>query len=186
MSDEFKLSSGAAGWQVVTSGSATGSITGADAPGLVNSMYTAAHSGHLGAAFGSINTLYDRSLQQAISTTPGGLFELHFWLLNPDPAATVNLFSVKWGGVEVRPIGTPAVGTNWVITPGTVWTEYVVPNLTASSATTTLSFSAVNSGWYTWLDDVTIVSVPEPATSGIFAVGTFGLTLLRRRSRVAV
>ena len=175
------LESGMAGWQV----SVGASIRGSDqfSYDTNGGPVQAPHSGHIAASFE--NAVQFDTLSQAIATTPGGLYQLHFWLRNPNPDSTSNQFKVTWGGTEVRPLaGAPPLGTNWVLATGTVWTEYVVSNLAATSTSTTLAFSAFNS-WATLLDDVSLVTIPEPAAASSFLIGTLGLTLRRRRSRAA-
>lgn len=167
---------GAAGWQI----SVAGSITGTDQYGQQGATYTPPHSGHIAAAFTSPPSTLT-SLSQAISTTPGGQYALHFWLSNPDAAAANNRFSVFWRGTEVRPASAPPLGTDWILPAGMGWTEYVIP-ISSTSASTALVFSGYNEA-ATLLDDVSIVNIPEPDAASTFVIGALGLSMRRRRSR---
>ncbi len=167
---------GAAGWQI----SVSGTIRGAD-EFTQNFPTFVPHSGHISVMFTALPAQGMTSLSQVIATAPGGQYALHFWLANPDPGGTDNRFSVTWGGTEVRPSNAPPIGTNWILSGGAAWTEYVIP-ITASSASTSLVFSGYSNSTLL-LDDVSIVNIPEPATASAFVVGTVVLTLRRRRSR---
>ena len=168
---------GATGWQI----SVPGSIRGAD-EFTQNFPAFVPHSGHISVIFSGIPAQGLTSLSQQIATTPGGQYALHFWLANPDPDGSDNRFSVTWGGTEVRPANAPPLGTNWVLSVGPSWTEYVIP-ITAAAASTNLVFSGYSSASLL-LDDVSIVDIPEPSAASALAIGTLALTARRRRSRI--
>jgi hypothetical protein len=123
-------------------------------------------------------------LSQTITTTPGVLYDITFWL-EQDTAPTLgytHAFSAAWGGTTILSL-TPTVAV-----PGPVgsFTEYSFAE-TAPAASTTLTFAFENDDNYWSFDDVAVVpaatpATPEPSTGLLAGVVMSVLLLLWRRS----
>ena len=138
---------------------------------------------------------------------PTGSYEIRFWISNPiaDPNARQNLFSVTWGGISLNlasydplfqrfkaPV-TPVDGGHelfggadeYVVDSGTNWFEVVIAGLTASSASTTLTFTGQNNNSAILVDDVTVTETPEPSTVILLGAGAALVGQRRRRRAVS-
>ena len=132
---------------------------------------------HTGAWDASLDTPMGSSvtLSQSIATTPGGSYDFSFWLradLPPSP----NAFTASFGTDQVLNLVNPASF------------PYTFENftVTASGATTTISFIGSTNGAGGWLiDDVSVTAitpaVPEPASLALLATSILGFGALRRR-----
>jgi len=130
-----------------------------------------AHTGSCAAYFANVGLL--GSLSQVLSTTPGVNYVLTFYLQNQDQP---NQFIVNWGGAEVLHL------TNIPDQPYTLFTL----DLSASSASTKLTFSGLNTPTATFLDDVSVEArnvVPEPSTwfLGLAGFAAFAAYKFRQR-----
>jgi len=127
-----------------------------------------AHSGTYSAWMGAVGS--DGSFQQSIATTVGLLYNVSFWL--ESPGGTPNDFSASFGGVTFYTI------TNAGAFP---YTQFM-GNITATTASSLLLFSARQDPSYWHVDDVDVHLVPEPGTLGLIALGALGLVgALRKR-----
>jgi PEP-CTERM motif len=119
------------------------------------------HSGTYAAEFGPATS--DGGIAQEIATIPGQLYTLSFWLDNRDTSGN-NHMSVFFGGVTFLSL------TN---APSFPYTQYSF-TLMATATPSLLQFSFYNPPSWFDLDDVS-VTVPEPGTLGLIALGALGI-----------
>jgi uncharacterized repeat protein (TIGR03803 family) len=142
----------------------TGSFTNWTSSGAFGSqsISTAAnyrHSGTYGAQLTANGAL--RYLSQILSTTPGAVYSISFWLDNP-VSKTNNEFQVSWNGtVLLDKTNLPVTG----------WTNIQL-TVTATTGTANLQFGYRNDTAYFGLDDVTISFVLPLGIAGISLSGT--------------
>jgi PEP-CTERM motif len=130
-----------------------------------------AHTGTYSAWMGAVGS--DGSFQQSIATTPGQLYNVSFWLQSP--GGTPNDLSASFAGVTFYTI-TNAGAFPYTLESG---------NITATSTSSLLLFSARQDPSYWNLDDVDVHAVPEPGTVGLVALGALGLVgAVRKRQSV--
>jgi hypothetical protein len=113
----------------------------------------------------------DLQLQQTITTVPGQLYNVSFWLDNA--GGTPNDFSASFAGVTFFST-TNASAFPYTLETGTV---------TATGTSSLLSFSMRQDPAFWNLDDVSVIAVPEPSTWAILATGSIALLLFRRRNK---
>jgi hypothetical protein len=173
------LAAPASATQLVTNGGfETGDLSGWTLTG--NTSFTGvdniAHSGTNAAFFGQVDAT--GSLSQTLGTVTGQMYTISFWLQNE--GGTPSSFTASFGGDVLTSLSDPAAFN---------YTFYTF-DLTASSNSTLLSFTFQQNPAYFHLDDVSVEdvsSVPEPATWAmmILGLGAAGVTLRRRKTRVA-
>lgn len=99
------------------------------------------------------------AVYQLLPTTPGGLYELTF-AFSPRPGVADNALEVVWDGTILDNLTASGVGKSQ-----TAWANhsYVV---TATSDTTRLEFGdrSVSDSLGTFVDDVSVVAIPEPGS----------------------
>jgi hypothetical protein len=127
------------------------------------------HSGTYSAFLGNVGS--DGGLSQTITTTVGQLYNISFWLYSP--GGTPNDFSASFGGVTFYSV------TNAGAFPYTL----EMGNVTATTASSLLLFSARQDPSYWQVDDVDVHAVPEPGTAGLIALGALGLVGAVRKRR---
>ncbi len=114
---------------------------------VTNSHYV--HSGRYGAALGSQYTL--GYLSQTLSTSPGQLYFVSFWLGSPD-GYVPNQFMAIWDGNTLfSQSNLPRFG----------WTNLTF-TVTASSSSTVLQFGCLDQPKFLGLDDVSVVPIVPP------------------------
>ncbi len=121
------------------------------------------HSGKYGAqlfAGGSLGYL-----SQTLSTTPGAVYSISFWLDNPT-SKTNNEFQVSWNG------NVPLALTNL---PVTAWTNIQL-TVTATAGTAALQFGYRNDTAYFGLDDI-VVSSAQPLGLAVTSLSGANLVL---------
>ena len=115
------------------------------------------------------------AVYQDLPTVVGLVYELTF-AFSPRPGVADNALDISWGGAPVDVLTANGSGRS-----NTVW-QYHTYQLTATSDSTRLEFgdASASDSLGTFLDDVSVVVVPEPA--GLILL-TGGLVLaLRRRT----
>jgi hypothetical protein len=127
------------------------------------------HTGNCAAYFSDASNL--GSLSQELDTTPGTNYVLSFYL---EIIGEPNQCTVNWGGSQVLDL------TNAANQPYTLYTI----DVTATSASTDLSFSGLNTPAVSYFDDVSVDAVnatPEPGTFALLATGLLSCAGLARR-----
>jgi hypothetical protein len=127
----------------------------------------------------SMVTVYG-SLFQNLATTPGQAYRVRFALASNSSYPGESSLALSWGG---NYLGT----TTWYSpnTPGNglnfywIYGEY---NVVAASESTLLNFQVVGSTLQPFIDDVSVVAVPEPSVLALGAAGLVMLGLARRRN----
>ena len=125
-----------------------------------SSGFAVAHSGKYGAFLGDTAVA---GLSQTLSTVPGQMYLLSFWLDNPTSGAGQQ-FNLSWNSSGTA--NSTLVGiTN---PPAFGWTnlQFLV---TATGTNTILRFSAANPPNYFGLDDVSVVPIPQPGFQTVTA-----------------
>jgi hypothetical protein len=134
------------------------------------------HSGTYAAQIAGFSYLPD-TLSQTVATTSGQTYTLSFARYQNYLSPTVFL-TVAWDGTTVFTDPDPTVGG--------VYQTFSVNVVGTGSDTVT--FVSANDPAFTYLDDVSLTAVPEPASLGLLGIGS--LTLLgygwRRRQQVKV
>ena len=117
------------------------------------------HSGTYGAQLYANGSL--GFLSQTLSTTPGAVYSISFWLRNPT-SITNNEFQVSWNGNVLLDM------TNLPITG---WTNIQLM-VTATAGLSVLQFGYRNDTAYFGLDDISVSSVKPLGIAGITLSGT--------------
>ena len=127
------------------------------------------------ARFGATGTNFDR-ISQTFATTPGAFYTLtFFYQVGNTTAQAFNGFDVLWNGVSIGGGLFPQFDVN----PG-----FISPTFTlqATGAFTTLEFDGRNRPWYDYLDDVSVVGVPDAgSTLPLLSFALLGVAVLRRK-----
>jgi hypothetical protein len=140
---------------------------------------SASHSGDFAAYFNALYNTPDKNvgfdtISQTLSTTPGALYDMSFWLSdgfgNPPEE-----FRVFFGGTLVEDIGAE----------GFPYTQYTLTGLAGTGSSTVLEIQGYNQAAF-HVDDISVTeaAVPEPGTwlaSGLVAV-VLAVRLFRRRA----
>ena len=119
-----------------------------------SSSATYVHSGTYGAEMGPSGSL--SYLSQTLNTTPGGIYSLSFWLVNPN-TGTPNEFTAAWNGTNV---------VDLVNLGATGWVNYQY-FVTATTGSTVIQFGFRNDPNYWGFDDVTVTPVPAPTFQSV-------------------
>jgi hypothetical protein len=119
---------------------------------------------------GYVSNAQTSGVAQNIATTPGGLYEVSFWVGSADD--NVNNFFFP-STIDLSINGGPRVSfTNPTAPPNMLdWRQFVVPFVATSSSTSITFYNGgAPNNFLSGLDNVTIEAVPEPAT-GVLALG---------------
>jgi hypothetical protein len=134
---------------------------------IVNSGDFAMSLGHAGGV---------TTLSQSLTTTPGTIYTLDFYLANDNPTDVgIDTFEVMWDGSSVYSLSSPQPSFPYI---------RVSLSVMATSNTTTLAFLAQQDPSQWFLDDVSVQAVPETTTIRMVAFSLITAVLaLARRSR---
>jgi hypothetical protein len=155
------------GW-TLTNGSVYDAVCQAGTPigaatCIVNSGDYAMSLGHAGGV---------TALSQSLTTTPGAIYTLDFYLANDNPTDVgVDTFEVMWDGSSVYSLSSPQPSFPYTL---------VSLNVTATSNSTTLAFLAQQDPSQWFLDDVSVQAIPEATTMLMVAFGLVTAGLARR------
>jgi hypothetical protein len=134
------------------------------------------------------NYAYVDMISQEVRTTPGLFYSLSFFAasdLYVNPIATIE---VSWGDARLPPFATVPRRYNPNVNryDQIVWEKFTVDGLMATLDRTVLGITAIN-GSSILLDDVRLISVPEPTSLVLFGFGAcVGVTAIKwRRSQIS-
>jgi hypothetical protein len=134
------------------------------------------NSGDYAMSFGQAGGV--TTLSQSLATTPGTEYALDFYLANDNPTdAGVTTFDVMWNGSSVYSLPSPQ--PSFPYTP-------VSLEVTAATASTTLSFLAQQDPSQWFLDDVSVQAIPEPPAMLMIAVSLAITGFMHRGRRKSV
>jgi uncharacterized repeat protein (TIGR03803 family) len=126
---------------------------------MISTLANYHHSGTRGAQLSASGVL--GFLSQTLSTTPGVVYSISFWLDNPT-SKTNNEFQVSWNGNVLLDM------TNL---PVTGWTNIQL-TVTATTGTAMLKFGYRNDTAYFGLDDISVLPVQSLGIASITLSGT--------------
>jgi hypothetical protein len=151
---------------------------GVDALDPATGVYSA-YFGTEGATPGTVKTGDQLTVTQNIALTEGLKYTLSFYIAQDTTPYTgyTNYFNATFDGSSLLTITKSAIIGNYTLETFTV----------TSSATgaNTLAFSTQNDDGYWYLDDISLVEVPEPASLAIFGAGLTALGAMAYRRRRA-
>jgi hypothetical protein len=162
---------------ITNPGFETGDFTGWNLSGNTGSTSVCAgcgHSGTYGAVLAAVGS--EGFITQSLTTVPGGVYTLSFWLGNGTRGP--NIFEVSWNGTVVSSI-TTLFSQNYGY--------YEFTGLLATTGSTDLEFGFIQESTYWLLDDVSIdgpSSVPDAGSSVmLLGIGLAGVGWMRRKLR---
>jgi hypothetical protein len=110
-------------------------------------------------------------------TAPAGQYTFSFYL-DAWQDGGAHVFTASVGGVQLATL----TDSDFQVWPGnfTPYVFYSFP-VTVSSANPVVEFQFQDDNGTSYLDNISMVSVPEPATIGLVAIGLLGALTIRRR-----
>lgn len=137
-------------------------------------------SGFSGSADGTSYAVVYGALFQDVATTPGQAYRVRYAVSGNSSFPGVSELGLSWDGSALGNVTWTSPNTtgdgrnyNWV------YGDYMA---LATGPLTRISFEGFGSSWRPLVDDVSVTAVPEPGTVTFFAVGTFVLLGMKRRS----
>lgn len=124
-------------------------------------------------------------VQEIADLTTGSYYELSYWYIPRTKTDGDNGINVYWwadgDAVSDSAVTEATADSSWY--KGIDWQEITV-TLQATASTMYLGFEAFgfDNSLGGFIDNVSLVEVPEPATLGLLAIGLFGLGAARRTS----
>ncbi len=132
-----------------------------------------------GAEGGYLNAADSGTIEQAVSTVPGALYHIDFFLI-ANPYFCCATIDVAFGGTVGYSATNPPI-------PDSAYEEFSF-DVTATTSSTLFAFSGSNLAGTVWIDNVSVVgaaspSIPEPGSLALLAGGLMGLGATRRCKR---
>jgi hypothetical protein len=112
------------------------------------------------------------TLSQILTTTAGQSYEVSFWRSQAGGGPTISL-NVTWDNKTIFS----------ELNPTTINKYQEFTAIVSGTGSDTLKFTSANDPAYTYLDNVSVSAVPEPATWGMMLIGFAGLGFMAYRGK---
>lgn len=153
----------------------TGDFTGwtlSGNPGFISVGTDPVNSGTYAAVFGAVGSL--TYLSQSLTTTPGDLYDLSFYLANDGGCDGDCEFDVSWNGTTIYDTTSPPSPLSF--------TQFAFDGLSATTSSTALEFSFQQNPAFFQFDDAVVTPetgspeiIPEPGTFVLWFLGAMSL-----------
>ena len=157
----------------------TGDLTGWTIEGTPNYLFEVddfhGHTGAYSVLFATLESDNTR-ISQVTPTALGQQYVLDFWVWNTSDGNS----GVGGDGLTVFWEGAPALDLQPISAQVNTWLKYSL-NVTATANGSELEFHGFDAPFVIYLDDVSLVAVPEPSTTLLLAASAAGLLMRPRR-----